>query len=156
MFHRPQIRRVASDICTSLSSPEALLSDRASREEALYAELLVPSVLSRPYQGPEAAPRLTAASTKLADHLRRGFPFEVGLLEQVVLPLVYGGHAREVLIEVIRKAREEDRVIVPKKRMGESPIGRVGQVCAERAVEDKFGVIVGWDESFSEETCSTS
>lgn len=57
-------------------------------------------------------------------------------------------------MEVIRKAREQDHVIVPKRREGESPIGRVGQVCAEKAVEDKFGVIVGWDESFSKQTCS--
>lgn len=57
-------------------------------------------------------------------------------------------------MEVIRKAREDDQVIVPKRREGASPKGRVGQVCAEKTVEDKFGVIVGWDGSFSAETCS--
>lgn len=95
---------------------------------------------------------LTSAALKLAEHVGRFFPFDVSLLETQVLPLVWGDHAKETIERTVREVKKRDGELVVKRRGERSPKGMVGQLCMHTQ-EKQLGVVVGWDEEFSEAMC---
>lgn len=112
---------------------------------------MVPSVISQPYEGPEAVLRLSAAAVKLAEHVERHFPFDVSLLETLVLPLVWGTQAREKIESVIERVKLESQTIRVKRRTaegGDDQPARVGTICSVIELEGSLGVVLGWDEKY--------
>jgi hypothetical protein len=151
----PQIRRLALDIQAVATSPASHHSSIVTPEQALYAALLVPSVISQPHTGPEAVIHLTSAALKLAEHVGRYFPFDISLVETVVLPLVWGQYATSTIKRIVQEVKRREAEVVVKRRAEGSPKGRVGQLCIDKE-EKQLGVVVGWDEDINEATCGES
>lgn len=92
--------------------------------------------------------RLSSSAVKLAQHVARYWPLDLGLLGEVVLPLVEGG--KELVQGLIERGGEG--VVERRRREGEgSPKFGVGKVV--RSKEGWCGVVAGWDVTFDQEVC---
>jgi hypothetical protein len=147
-----QLHQIAGDITAALAAPKTGDRPKVPLEQALYAALLIPSVVSRPYLGPEAVLRLTGAATKLVPYLTRYFPLDLIILEDVVLPL-HGTEPAEVAIKkAIEQVKKEDEGVELTRRK-EGQKFKLGEVV--KSSEGWVGVVSGYG-SFDEEMYSES
>ncbi|ORY76254.1 hypothetical protein BCR35DRAFT_332878 [Leucosporidium creatinivorum] len=145
------LHQISADITASLASQDKPSErPKVALEHALFAALLIPSVVSRPYQGPEAVLRLTGAASKLAPHLARHFPLDLIILEDIVLPLVGTEPARLAIEKGIARVKQVDEGVEPTRRKEGEPEAKFKLGDVVKSNDGWVGVIAGYG-SFDEE-----